>query len=167
MSQRSGEFCELYRARVTMASLDVMAEAFNISLGRLTMTSRQKANVAFARQIAMYLSHVVGQLSLRDIALEFDREPSTVLHACQAVEDQRDKPVFDKQMTVLEEALHERVELIRRDLRAMSAAQDIRGDAQRKSDRASTPDTVAGAKKGPTETKSAITHALHRRVVLV
>ncbi|MEM6414986.1 MAG: helix-turn-helix domain-containing protein [Pseudomonadota bacterium] len=117
MRQRHSGSSELYRARVTMAALNVMAEAFNNSLGRLTMSSRQKANVAFARQIAMYLSHIVGQLSMREVSIEFEREPSTVVYACQAIEELRDKPIFERQMQFLEEALHERIVEIRADLK--------------------------------------------------
>ncbi|MEO0983531.1 MAG: helix-turn-helix domain-containing protein [Pseudomonadota bacterium] len=99
-----------YRAAVARAALEVMSEAFNVPLARLTAVSRQRGNVAFARQMAMYLCHVVGRLSVRDVALEFRREPSTVSHACHAIEDRRDIAVFEKQLVVLEEALLERLE---------------------------------------------------------
>ena len=108
---RRGEGGEIYRRRVAMAALEVMAEAFAVPLSRLTMASRQRANVAFARQMAMYLAHVVGGLSLREVAAEFEREPSTVSHACHMIEDRREEGgVFDAQMLFLERALRERME---------------------------------------------------------
>ncbi|MGF1545388.1 MAG: helix-turn-helix domain-containing protein [Parvularculaceae bacterium] len=103
-------FSELYKQKIAAAALEVMAEAYNVPLSRLTMASRQKAHIAFARQMAMYLAHVVGQLSLRDVAGAFEREPSTVSYACHAIEDRRDSPIFDKQMAFLETTLRERVE---------------------------------------------------------
>ncbi|MEM6537220.1 MAG: helix-turn-helix domain-containing protein [Pseudomonadota bacterium] len=99
-----------YRATIAAAALEVISEAFNVPLARLATASRQQANVAFARQMAMYLCHVVGELSIREIAIEFAREPSTVSHACHAIEDRRDIDVFDRQLTVLEEALRERLQ---------------------------------------------------------
>jgi hypothetical protein len=107
--ERDGGFSMLYKRRVAMAALEVMAEAYGVPLGRLTMSTRQRANVAFARQTAMYLCHVVGRLTMREVALEFERERSTVSHACHAVEDRRESPVFDAQLTYLEQALRERI----------------------------------------------------------
>jgi len=101
---------ELYRRRVAMMALEVMAEAFSIPLSRLTMGSRQRANVAFARQVAMYLTHVVGKVSIREVSIEFGRKLSTVSHACHVIEDRREAQLFDRQISFLEAALEERME---------------------------------------------------------
>lgn len=107
-----GGLSTLYKQRVAMAALEVMAESFNVPLGRLTMASRQRANVAFARQMAMYLSHVVGQLSQREVAIEFDREASTVSHACHTIEDRRNGDVFDHKVAALEDMLRVRLKAV-------------------------------------------------------
>ena len=107
--EESRGFSPIYKRRVAMAALDVLSSAFNVSVSKMLTSSRQRASVASARQIAMYLCNVVGQLSLREIAIEFDREPSTVSHACHVIEDRRDDGVFDRQITFLEDAMRERV----------------------------------------------------------
>jgi hypothetical protein len=48
------------------------------------------------RQIAMYVCHVVLQISLSDIGIAFGRDRTTVGHACNVVEDRRDDPAFDE-----------------------------------------------------------------------
>ncbi len=106
----SGSAPPRLRAAISLAALEVMSEAFNVPLARLSTASRQRGNVAFARQMAMYLCHVVGGLSVRDVSIEFGREPSTVSHACHAIEDRRDVAVFEKQLAVLEDALSLRLE---------------------------------------------------------
>lgn len=48
------------------------------------------------RQIAMYLSHVVLSVPYQTIATAFDRDRTTVTHACSVVEDRRDDPGYDR-----------------------------------------------------------------------
>ena len=60
----------------------------------------------------MYLCHVVGGLSLRDVAREFERDRTTVGYACHAIEDKRDEEVFDQQLNLLECELRKRVKEI-------------------------------------------------------
>lgn len=55
-----------------------------------------------ARQIAMYVCHVVLGLSLSEIGRAFDRDRTTVAHACHVVEDRRDDPAFDGFVGALE-----------------------------------------------------------------
>jgi chromosomal replication initiator protein len=49
------------------------------------LSSTRTASVSGARQIAMYLSREMTPLSLADIARQFDRDHTTVLHAIRAV----------------------------------------------------------------------------------
>lgn len=56
--------------------------------------------------MAMYLAHVGGGLSLREVGLLFARDRTTVAHACAAVEDRRDDPLLDRCLTFLELALN-------------------------------------------------------------
>ena len=97
------------RRAIVRAALVVMSDAFNVPIDRMAAATRTQANAAFPRQVAMYLCHVVGQLTVREVAEEFGREPSTVSHACHAIEDRRDLDVFDRQLTVLEDALERRL----------------------------------------------------------
>lgn len=110
--EKGGGYSSAYKQHVAGAALDVMASAFHVPVRKMLRTSRQKAAVSMARQIAMYLCNVVGQLSMREIAIEFDREPSTISHACHVVEDRRDDPVFDRQMVFLEEAMRDKIRML-------------------------------------------------------
>ena len=69
--------------------------------------TRGTSEVAFARQVAMYLTHVAFELSLARVAVAFERDRSTVAHACHAVEDRRDEDAFDDWIAALEATLRE------------------------------------------------------------
>lgn len=81
-----------------MAVFDVPCEGLRIS-------SRGKAEVAFARQVAMYLAHVVAGLTLTDVGRRFGRDRTTAAYACRLIEDRRDDPAFDKRLSALEAAI--------------------------------------------------------------
>jgi hypothetical protein len=49
-----------------------------------------------ARQIAMYLAHVLLSRPQHDVALLFDRDRTTVAHAMHVVEDRRDDPRLER-----------------------------------------------------------------------
>lgn len=59
---------------------------------------------AFARQIAMYLAHVVFGLSMAEVGRAFGRDRTTVVHACHLIEDRRDEVRFDQLLDHLEQA---------------------------------------------------------------
>jgi DnaA-like protein len=82
-----------------------IASVFNVSPYEMHSPRRCGRKIAFARQIAMYLAHVGGGLSLREVGRLFSRNRSTVAHACAAVEDRRDDPLLDRCLTFLEVAL--------------------------------------------------------------
>ena len=50
----------------------------------------------------MYLAHVIFQVPLTAIGADFGRDRTSVAHAIRRVEDQRDRPEFDAQLTRLE-----------------------------------------------------------------
>ncbi|MCJ8053328.1 transposase [Shinella curvata] len=54
-----------------------------------------RRSTCHVRQIAMYVCHVILQLSLSDIGAAFGRDRTTVGHACNVVEDRRDDASFD------------------------------------------------------------------------
>lgn len=66
---------------------------------------RCRRQVAFARQVGMYLAHVGGGLPMTEVGRMFARDRTTVSHACAVIEDRRDDPTFDRALAVLEFAL--------------------------------------------------------------
>jgi hypothetical protein len=96
-------------ARTAREAMDLAAHAGGVTMDEFVARGRSAARVALARQIAMYLCHVVGQMSLKEIADVFDRDRSTVAHACHAIEDRRDSPIFDEQMEAMTLAMRGRI----------------------------------------------------------
>lgn len=88
-------------AQVSLAQATV-AHLYGTSLSDLRAPTRGKAPVAFARQIAMYLSHVVFGMSLSAVGRQFDRDRTTAAHACRCIEDKRDDTDFDYLLDRLE-----------------------------------------------------------------
>jgi chromosomal replication initiation ATPase DnaA len=58
-----------------------------------------------ARQIAMYLAHVVCGLTLTEIGRLYRRDRTTVAHACHVIEDRRDDRQFDFVLELLESGI--------------------------------------------------------------
>jgi hypothetical protein len=73
--------------------------------GDLLSHTRGSAPTSFARQVAMYLTHVAFGLSLQRVATAFGRDRSTVAYACSLIEDRRDDPYLDDMLDQLEAAL--------------------------------------------------------------
>ena len=80
----------------------VVARVFGVARGELSLATRGRAKVALARQVAMYLAHVVYSLSLTEVGRVFERDRTTVSYACGVVEDRRDDQTFDRVMNNLE-----------------------------------------------------------------
>lgn len=94
---------------------EIACEAYGVSHCALHGNQRGDSRLALARQTAMYLAHVVGQLTLNETATLFKRDRSTVSHACMNIEDRRDSPVFDLQIEYMEKRLRGRLDAYRRD----------------------------------------------------
>jgi chromosomal replication initiation ATPase DnaA len=90
--------------RACRAIEDLVAGAFRVPPAELYATTRRSAPVAAARQAAMYLARVTLQLSYREVAVAFGRDPRTVAHACRRVEERREQPRLDTLMSRLEDA---------------------------------------------------------------
>ena len=90
------QLCELIAVMV--------AAAFGVPLAELRATTRRPRAVAFARQSAMYLAHVVFGLTLTDVGRAFGRDRTTAAYACELVENLRDDPVLDAALEALEHA---------------------------------------------------------------
>jgi chromosomal replication initiation ATPase DnaA len=82
-----------------------VGQVFGIAGNDLRRSTRGRANVALARQVAMYLAHVGCGMSLTETGRLFGRDRTTVAHACGVVEDRRDDPLFDRVLDLLEWAV--------------------------------------------------------------
>ena len=102
-------FSSLSRVVVARMAKEIACEAFNVSLGDLNARDKRPFDVALARQCAMYLAHVIGQLTHAEVSEVFGRDRSTVGHACNNIEDRRDSPIFDIQLNYMERRLRERI----------------------------------------------------------
>lgn len=83
--------------------LDQAAILFGIPARELRKPGRSRLEVARVRQIAMYVSHIVLGITMRDVGRGFDRDRTTVLHACQVVEDLRENREFDAAVAMMEQ----------------------------------------------------------------
>jgi chromosomal replication initiation ATPase DnaA len=99
------------RDRAAWYLLRFVALARGVGTRQLLSPSRGEADVALARQLAMYLMHVVlGRLYL-DIGRFYGRDRTTVSYACALIEDMRDDPEFDAEVSRLERRLTMRREV--------------------------------------------------------
>ncbi len=83
-------------------SVNLVAEYANVDVSMIFHTRRCSTTTARARQLAMYLAHVVLGESLTDIGAAFGRDRTTVSYACNLIEDMRDDVAFDREVTDLE-----------------------------------------------------------------
>lgn len=79
-----------------------VAQVFGVDAAAIDAVTRGRAEVALARQVAMYLAHVACGMSLTDVGRMFSRDRTTVAHACAVIEDRRDDKVFDRAIELLE-----------------------------------------------------------------
>lgn len=79
-----------------------VAQVFGVDAAAIDAETRGRAEVALARQVAMYLAHVACGKSLTDVGRMFSRDRTTVAHACAVIEDKRDDKVFDRAIELLE-----------------------------------------------------------------
>lgn len=88
-------------------AMHMAAYACHIDPADVEARTRGSAEAAAARQLAMYLAHVAMKMSLARVAIAFERDRSTVGHACRVIEDRRDDPAFDAHVALLEDLLRE------------------------------------------------------------
>ncbi|MEE9315134.1 MAG: helix-turn-helix domain-containing protein [Rhizobiaceae bacterium] len=94
-----------YRDAVCDLCEKVVSIALTVPLVSMQAKTRCGAEIALARQIAMYLCHTTFSLLLTEVGLHFGRDRSTVAHACNLVEDKRDDLSFDVLICQLEALL--------------------------------------------------------------
>lgn len=81
---------------------ELISQVMDVGFCQRRRASRGSQEAAWARQITMYLAHVLFQFSFSAIAGFFGRDEATVRHACQRVEAFRDCPEFDAKLSSLE-----------------------------------------------------------------
>ncbi len=86
-----------------LIAIALTAAAFGVPVDELRARTRRQAPIAFARQVAVYLTHTIGGFSLTDVARAFGRDRTTAAHACHVIEDQRDDLAFDARLSALEQ----------------------------------------------------------------
>ena len=80
----------------------LVATLYGVTTSDLFASKRGGRRVVFARHIAMYLMHMVFGCSLTEVARFFGRERGSASYALHKVEDLREDPCFDRQLTQLE-----------------------------------------------------------------
>lgn len=94
---------------------------------------RGAAEVAFVRQVAMYLAHVGCGLSYTQAAALFGRDRTTAAHACRLVEERRDDPGFDRILDLLESCIHMGLRQIEPDSIGPTERHDLNASNQQRS----------------------------------
>ncbi len=83
----------------------VVAHAYGVPLDDIRAPSRGAKQAALARQVAMYLAHIVFAMSMTHVARGFGRDRSTACHAIQRVEAMREDPELNRTLGWLEATL--------------------------------------------------------------
>ncbi|WP_338722910.1 helix-turn-helix domain-containing protein [Devosia sp. XK-2] len=85
--------------------VSLVARHANVHSNLIFHGSRCRIKTARARQLAMYLAHVVLGESLTAVGQAFGRDRTTVSYACGLIEDMRDDVRFDTEVSDLERQL--------------------------------------------------------------
>lgn len=80
----------------------LVAVATGVEAHAILAPKRATEEAARARQIAMYLTHIVYSWSMSRVGAAFDRDRTTASYACHRVEDLRDDAHFDAVILKLE-----------------------------------------------------------------
>lgn len=87
------------------AAQSLVAQLYGVPLEALLAATRGDPQAAEARQVAMYLGHVVFRVSLAAVARSFGRDRTTASHACRRIERRREDPFFDDHLACMEQLL--------------------------------------------------------------
>lgn len=103
---KAGKSSDAIRARV----LSLVASIYDVPVGELVHVTRGSNKAVAARQVAMYLSHIVLAMTITDLAKAFHRRPSSTLHAVRRVEAMRENAKVDLTLSWLESFLRDAME---------------------------------------------------------
>ena len=82
-----GSLVEIQSRQITLPNIQkVVTTYYSLKANDLTGKSRA-ANIAKPRQLAMFISRTLTKHSLPEIGRAFERDHSTVMHACRKIED--------------------------------------------------------------------------------
>lgn len=84
---------------------ELVARTYKIPKTSLHARTRCRKNVAFCRQIAMYLGHVCLSYPVKEVAQHYSRDRTTVAYACRIVEERREAEEVELLLNSLESAL--------------------------------------------------------------
>jgi hypothetical protein len=87
------------------ALLGLVATALGVPEAVLLHQQRCRRPIARARQLAMYLMHVILQRDYAEVGRFFQRDRTTVSYACALIEDLREDKRFDAEVCRLEAVL--------------------------------------------------------------
>lgn len=87
------------------------AHVYGVPVEALAAMGRADCEAIEARQVAMYLGHIVLGMPLSALARGFDRDRTTVRHACRHVEELREDPAHDRLLSWMEALLRQAVSL--------------------------------------------------------
>lgn len=82
--------------------IKIVARELKVERRDILAPSRSKADIAWARQVAMYLCHTQLKLSMSAVGRFFKRDRTTVSHACRKVEAWRDLEDLDMWLEKIE-----------------------------------------------------------------
>jgi chromosomal replication initiation ATPase DnaA len=91
--------------QIEMSILRLVASHSKVPVELLLRPTRGSHHVSQARQLAMYLMHVVACRTMVEVGAFLGRDRSTVSHACGRVEDLRDSTEFDTAVSSLEHTI--------------------------------------------------------------
>jgi chromosomal replication initiation ATPase DnaA len=100
----------LTRDGETAMIVSAVSRHHGVAVEILLQPGRGSAGAARARQLAMYLTHVLLGRSMTEVGHLFGRDRTTVAHACALIEDAREDPAFEQQVLRLEEAINGLIE---------------------------------------------------------
>ena len=104
MTAASGPHFLVAGQRALLVQMAV-AETTGVELTQICAAKRGDPKSALARQMAMYLCHLVFEMNRTQVGLAFGRDRKTVRHALQRIEDLREDYEFDRALSWLESSL--------------------------------------------------------------
>ena len=93
--------------RVTIEDIQKkICDFYHLTLADL-LGKKRPANIAFPRQVAMYLCRLLTQASLQEIGIAFGgRDHGTVIHACKSIENTlQQEPTTKRTLQFLQQKL--------------------------------------------------------------